>query len=306
MGYKTPILFINYNRPHLTRQSFAIIRKLQPQELFIACDGPHPNKAADVEKTEEVRAIVKEVDWKCSVNYKFSDSNKGCKIGVSSAIDWFFDQVEEGIILEDDIIPSPSFFEFAQAMLEMYRNEEKVMHVSGNNFLEQPLPNNESFYFSGVPHVWGWATWRRAWQMYSIEMKFYTRDMEFSHIKSPEMTEYFHRHFSLCADNKIDTWDYQWGFTLWLNAGLSITPAVNLIQNIGFDTDATHTKSGSERLKSMSGGLLSTPYQGPSQLALDHHLDCRMFFNHFVIKPKQQNITIRILQKIKAKLKSIQ
>ena len=301
MGYTIPVLFLNYNRPNLTRQSFAVIQKLQPRQLFIACDGYRQDIPGDKEKTEEVRAIVQQVNWECEVHYNFSNTNKGCKYGVSSAITWFFEHVEAGVILEDDIIPSPGFFEFAKAMLREYKMEDRVMHISGNSFLNLlPPPNNTSFYFSSIPHVWGWATWRRAWNKYSTDMSSYDKSEDFPHIRSEELKIYYRRCFDKCKTNEIDTWDYQWGYTLWKHEGLSITPKVNLIKNIGFGQDATHTKSGSDRLKNITAGALAKPYTAPRKLEIDQDMDERLLAVHFLEGAAKNRLTNRVSRKLKS------
>lgn len=242
---KTPVLLLIFNRPELTFTVFQEIRTAKPEKLFIAADGPREGKEGEPEKCEQTRSIVKQIDWNCEVKTLFRDKNLGCRNAVSSAITWFFNNVEEGIILEDDCLPDPSFFKFCQALLEKYRKCEQVMHIGGNNFQNGRKRGEDSYYFSNFAHIWGWATWRRAWKNYNVEM---IGLEEFIQQKSLEkkLRNKFHSNFYLkkLADtksNRIQTWDYQWSFTIWKNNGISIIPNANLVSNIGFGNNSTHT-----------------------------------------------------------------
>lgn len=247
--FRTPILLLIFNRPDTTRLVFEQIKKIKPSKLFIAADGPREDRLDEKEKCEETRKIVKQIDWPCEVHERFSDTNLGCKIGVSSAINWFFENVEEGIILEDDCLPNPSFFSFCQELLSKYRNAEKVKMISGDNFHFGKKLCGESYYFSNIPNIWGWATWKRAWQEYDLSMKTYPdfkRNNDISRVfKDKKKQKYWLKLFDSLYNSKINTWDGQWVYTIYKNNGLSITPSVNLISNIGFEANATHTKIGS-------------------------------------------------------------
>jgi len=167
----TPILFLIFNRPDTTQKVFNAIRKAKPKQFFIAADGSPPDREGEIEKCQKSRKIATSVDWDCEVKTLFRDKNLGCKIAISSAIDWFFENVEEGIILEDDCLPHQSFFWFCQELLEYYRNDTRIMHISGDNFQFGRKRGEGSYYFSKYSHVWGWATWRRAWKCFDINMK---------------------------------------------------------------------------------------------------------------------------------------
>ncbi|MFH1427813.1 MAG: nucleotide-diphospho-sugar transferase, partial [Patescibacteria group bacterium] len=170
MSFNTPILFLIFNRPETTQRVFDKIKIIKPRHLFVAADGPREGKN-ESEKCQAVRDIIKQIDWDCKVNTLFRDKNLGCKLAVSSAIDWFFDNVEEGIILEDDCLPDPSFFKFCQELLVKYREDSNVMCISGDNFNPNLYNGSDSYFFSKVASIWGWASWRRAWKYYDIEMK---------------------------------------------------------------------------------------------------------------------------------------
>jgi hypothetical protein len=167
----TPVLFLIFNRPNTTEQVFEAIAKAKPRCLFVAADGPRTDKEGEAEKCQAVRDIIKRVDWDCEVKTLFREQNLGCKEAVSSAITWFFEQVEEGIILEDDCLPSDSFFSFCAELLEKYRDDKRIMMISGDNFQDGIQRGDASYYFSSVPWIWGWATWRRAWRLYDREMQ---------------------------------------------------------------------------------------------------------------------------------------
>lgn len=245
MSFKTPILFIVFNRPHTTQRVFDEIRNVQPVALFIAADGPREGNFEDINKCRSVREVASQIDWPCKVTTLYRDANLGCKVAVSGAIDWFFEQVEEGIILEDDVLPNRSFFHFCETMLDRYRHDAGVMHIGGFNILGKWKAARQSYHFNYFGTIWGWATWRRCWSFYDVDIKQWA-DPE---IQNMVLMKYFpisvrkerkDLYDSLLA-GKIDTWDYQWALTRYINGGLSIIPSVNLVVNIGFDRDATHT-----------------------------------------------------------------
>ena len=244
--YETPILFIIFNRFETTKQVFDEIRKVKPKFLFIAGDGPRPDKEGDDKNCAEARGIVKLVDWDCEVKTLFQQNNLGCGVGPVTAINWFFEQVEEGIVLEDDCLPAPDFFVFCQAMLKKYRHDEQIFHVSGNNFQLGRKRGDASYYFSKYTGTWGWATWRRAWKAYRFNIENLASFLEQKKldqvIQSKGERAYWTRIFGLIELGKRqDIWDYQWTFTVWDQGGLTIFPNVNLVKNIGFQENATHT-----------------------------------------------------------------
>jgi FkbM family methyltransferase len=195
---------------------------------------------------KETREIIRRgIDWKCKAKYMLPDENLGCRLAVSSAVSWFFQEVEEGIILEDDCVPNESFFEFCGELLGRYRKDREIMHIGGSNHLKRTW-GEADYYFSIYNQIWGWATWRRAWQCYDVDMKSF-QDFTESRLPSAvrcdeRATAYWMRMFRTAYDKRIDTWDYQWTYAIWRNSGLSITPRRNLVSNIGFGEDATHTR----------------------------------------------------------------
>jgi len=247
---ETPILFVIFNRPDTTEKVFNEIKKIKPKKLFVSADGPRENKPGEKEKCLAAREIIDRVDWECEVYKKYSDANLGCKIGISSGIDWFFKNVEQGIILEDDCLPAQSFFKFCEELLEKYKNNEKIMMISGDNFQNGRQRGDGSYYFSKFSHIWGWATWRRAWKYYDVSMTDYPKFKQEEKINAIWNKKYIRKYwtniFDQVYENKIDTWDYQWAFSIWKMDGLCVIPNYNLISNIGFRDDATHTKSASK------------------------------------------------------------
>jgi len=244
-NFNIPILFMVFNRLDTTKQVFEMIRKTAPQKLYIASDGHRINRENEKEKVEAVREFVlKSIDWNCEVKTLFREQNLGCGKAVSGAITWFFENEEMGIILEDDCLPSLSFFSYCKELLEYYKNDTRVYHIAGNN----PLTYTKtpySYYFARIQHCWGWASWRRAWSHYSFDIKnlndftekktinkIFTRDID---------RNYWIKIFKKMENHDIDTWDYQWTYNIFYNNGICINPAKNLITNIGFGADATHT-----------------------------------------------------------------
>jgi hypothetical protein len=243
--FSTPILFLVFNRPETTAVVFEEIKRIKPKYLFVACDGPREGVSGESETVESVKKLITEnINWECEVKTLFRDKNLGCKIAVSSALDWFFGQVEEGIILEDDCLPDQSFFYYCQALLEKFRYDDRVMHIGGNNFQDGIKRGNDSYYFSIFNHIWGWATWRRAWKYYDLTMRDYPEFEKqkkiFTIFNKLGEQIYWQKIFKNMFAGKINTWDYAWFFSCLLHGGLSCTPNVNLVSNIGLNNSATH------------------------------------------------------------------
>lgn len=277
-----PILFMIFNRPDTTKGVFEAIRKAKPPKLFVAADGPRPNKPGEWEKCQKVREIATAVDWDCEVKTLFRDTNLGCKVGVSRAIDWFFQHVEEGIILEDDCLPTQSFFWFCQELLEKYRYDERVMMISGDNFQFGRKRTDYSYYFSRFTHIWGWASWRRAWKHFDVNMKLWPEIRDGGWLNDwlgdKKSVEYWTQIFEKVYKGKIDTWDYQWTFSCWVQNGLSVLPNVNLVSNIGLGIESTHTHKHSP-LANMPVLPMGFPLKHPPFLLCDSKADSIVFKN---------------------------
>ena len=260
---KTAVLFIVFNRLDTTKQVFNAIQKAKPPKLYIAADGARNNKEGESEKVNAVRDfILKNIDWKCEIKTLFREKNLGCKYAVSSAITWFFDNEEKGIILEDDCLPSQSFFWFCEELLELYNNDMRVWHIGGNNFQNGIKRGDADYYFSKYNHVWGWASWANRYKLYDVELN-NVKDSGFikSTFSNKLAIEYWNYIYKKVKAKKIDTWDYQWTFTIWLNNGLAILPNLNMITNIGFGDDATHTKNDEKVMENFELTITSHPFQ---------------------------------------------
>jgi len=243
------ILFLIFNRPNMTAKVFERIQLAMPSRLYVASDGPRSVREGELERVIEARAIATGVDWPCEVETFFRDENLGCKRAVSEALDWFFGEEEEGIILEDDCVPDPSFFQFCEEMLERYREEENVATISGNNFVSRGPKDANRYFFSKYFHCWGWATWRRGWQLYRGNLEGWPRWHASKEFRKclPDREEQAHwsRIFHRVHAGEIGSWAYPFQGSLWMAGKISIQPGVNLVENIGFGEDATHTRGSS-------------------------------------------------------------
>jgi len=299
----TPVLFLVFNRPETTKQVFEAIRKAKPPKLFVAADGPRPDKPGEEEKCEQVRKIIERgIDWDCEVYKLYRDKNLGCKIAVSSAITWFFENVEMGIILEDDCLPSLSFFWFCEELLERYRDDLRIWHISGNNFhFGWKRDSDYSYYFGGIyGSIWGWATWRNRWKHYSVDMKNYDEVKTKGYLENcydgSNAVKSRINDFE-CARYGLDTWDFQWVYTRWINNGLTIIPIVNLVKNIGFSEDATHTAmSKSDKRVNMDIFDIKLPLNHPPFVIRDS-ISENKFYNDFM-KPSFLSKCKRIIKKL--------
>lgn len=250
---KTAVLFLVFNRLDTTKQVFEEIKKAKPPRLYIASDGARAAKEGELSRVKAVREyITNNINWKCEVKTLFREQNLGCKYAVSSAITWFFENEEQGIILEDDCLPSQSFFRFCEELLNRYKNDMRVWQISGDNFQNGIIRGDGSYYFSKYNHIWGWATWTNRWKKYDVEMNHIANDSFIRNIFSEkEAIECWGNIFRKMKNKEIDTWDYQWTFTTWINNGLTVLPQKNMISNIGFGADATHTVLHDSKLSNM-------------------------------------------------------
>jgi hypothetical protein len=242
---KVPVAYIVFNRPRHTRETFAAIREQRPAKLFIIADGPRPNYPTDADRCREVRQIVENIDWPCEVFRNYSDINLGCKKRVISGLDWVFEIVERAIIIEDDVLPHQDFYKYCEELLEYYKDEDRVMTITGDNFQNGCRRGTAAYYFSKYNHIWGWATWRRAWQKNDPSLSFWPEWKNSkswrTHARCRKERNYWSKIFDQMYRNEIDTWDYPWTASVWYHGGLTATPNVNLVSNIGFGPDGTHT-----------------------------------------------------------------
>lgn len=241
-----PVLLIVYNRPVTTARVVEAIYRAKPSRVYIAADGPRFRRENDLQLSREVRRIVTSIDWPCAVHFLFHDKNLGCRLSVRTAIDWFFAQEERGIILEDDTLPHPDFFRFCSVLLHRYENEEKVMAICGGSYFGSTPYDNRTYVFSNVFDPWGWATWARAWKHYTdrlddLEIEGSRGFLKGKGPKNLNYTDYWMRCFRAARDGQVDSWAYRWTYSIFKRGGLVIYPMRNLVANIGFGPDATHT-----------------------------------------------------------------
>ena len=297
----SPVAYIVFNRPRHTNETFAAIREQRPSTLFIIADGPREGNPEDVERCREVREIVEKIDWPCKVYRNYSETNLGCKRRFSTGLDWVFTQVAHAIILEDDCVASADFFSFCETLLKHYENNEAVWAVTGNSYQPQHRRGDGSYYFSKYPDCWGWATWQRAWQHYQEDLPFLE---EWN--GSPRWRECFPVHaeqrfwdrvFRLCQQGKIDTWDFPWVACVLYGGGLVATPNANLVRNIGFDAEGTHTKG-----QDAEGVYEITPFGSmvhPSGIMADVEAD-EYYFQRFFAD--QSSLWQRLLRRLKREI----
>ena len=284
---KTPVLFLVFNRPETTKKVFDAIRQARPKRLYVVADGPRKNNLGDAERCAEVRRIVCSVDWDCEFRTQFRDENFGCGKGLTEGINWFFRNETEGIILEDDCLPSETFFRFSSELLEYYRNDTRVMSVAGNNFERFYTREREySYTFSNHTYIWGWATWRRAWELNDYQMKLYGEIKQKKYLRGHYNSIYERDLFEYVFEqvwkdgekvNKRNVWDYQWQFACKIHSGLTVVPNRNLIVNIGFGAGGTNTTN----MKASDFNLLleeiSFPLHHPDFVMVNREREDRTF-----------------------------
>lgn len=243
----TAVLFLVFNRLDTTKQVFEAIRQAKPPRLYIAADGARATKEDEAEKVQAVRDyVIENIDWDCEVKTLFREKNLGCKYAVSGAITWFFENEQQGIILEDDCLPSQSFFWYCEELLTKYKNDNSVYLISGDARGPESFGMREDYGFCKYPLIWGWASWARAWKDYDPEMSDWPTQREIlpSEISNYKPTVRFWKNiFEKMHNKEINTWDYQFSYLLLKNKGKCIVPKLNLITNVGFGVDATHTFS---------------------------------------------------------------
>lgn len=281
---QTAVLFIVFNRPDTTRQVFEKIRLAKPPRLYVAGDGPRKDHEGEKEKVKNVREIVNRIDWPCEVKTLFREKNLGCKKGVSSAISWFFDHEAQGIILEDDCVPHLDFFTFCEDLLIRYATNKRISAITGNNFQNGKLRGDASYYFSKYNHCWGWASWKRSWEDYQGDIKFWPKWKKsedwLSFMPNKLERRYWENIFENVYLTKIESWAYPWTASVWHNKGLTITPNVNLVSNIGFGESATHTKFKKDKnfqLPVNNLGILTHPRKLEKNISADEWT----FFHHY-------------------------
>lgn len=273
----TAVVLIVFNRPKRTELILERIRQAKPPKLLVIADGPRPDRPNEAEQCEAARAIIDRIDWDCTVLKNYSDVNLGCKRRIASGLDWVFEQVEEAIILEDDCIPDLSFFPFCEALLERYRNDTRVMMISGNNFQFERSRPVYDYYFSRYTLIWGWATWRRAWQKFDFHMKYWQHLRDSRWLKDVLddscSVQYWTELFDAVEQGELDYWDVVWTYSCWIQNGLSIVPNSNLVSNTGFDPTATNTIDVDSPFANMPTTPIHLPLRHPPFMIRDAEAD---------------------------------
>lgn len=297
---KTAVALIIFNRPEVTRRVFSEIAKAKPQKLLVIADGPREDHPTDAERCAAARAVVEDVDWACELLLNFSEVNLGCKVRPATGISWVFEQVEQAIIFEDDCLPHPSFFPYCEELLERYRDDERVMTISGNNFQFGRQRTRYSYYFSRYTHTWGWATWRRAWRHFDGEIRLWPELRETSWLLDilgdRAAAEHWRRQFDAVA-HMNSVWDYQWAFACWAQNGLTAIPNRNLVSNIGWGEDATHTKAAEDRLARLPADEMLFPLEHPPYVVRHREADR---FTEQLFSWEQPGLGQRLRQKLSA------
>lgn len=297
---KTPVVFIIFNRPETTEKVFERIREAKPPKLLVVADGPRKNVPGEAEKCEAARTIIKRADWDCEVLKDYSDVNLGCGRRLASGITWAFEQVEEAIILEDDCLPHSMFFRFCEELLNRYRNDERIMSITGQNVQKGHKRTEYSYYFSRYSHCWGWASWRCAWKYYDFKMKLWPEIQGGNFLRNifqdPKALKNWERVFQNVYEGQIDTWDYQWTFACWIQNGLAIIPEVNLVSNIGFGEESTHTREKSD-FSNVSTHAIAFPLVHPPFVM--RHFAADSFTQNTLYNYLDSSVSNRMKNKIK-------
>lgn len=275
---ESAVLFLVFNRPDTTERVFREIRRARPPRLYVAADGPRADRTDEASRCDEVREIATAVDWPCEVHTLFREENLGCKVAVSEGIDWFFENEERGIILEDDTLPDPTFFPYADELLDRYQDDRRIMSIGGTNIQGEGLPTEYSYCHSRFNLMWGWATWRRAWSLYDRSIGSWPRIRNTGWLDMIGSGSYlFRRRWTRILDRvhagTLDTWDYQWIYTCWRENGLSVIPEANLIENIGFGDAATHTMAMDHVGAALRRERIAFPLEHPPGIELTPEVD---------------------------------
>lgn len=287
---KTPVVFIIFNRPSQTKRVFETIRAARPETLLVIADGPR--REEEKEKCDETRAVIDTVDWPCTIIKRYSDTNRGARKTLAHGLIWAFSHVERAIVLEADCLPHASFYPFCEELLERYKDDERVMHIGGNFFQQRnrKFHCNNSYYFSILPHIWGFATWARAWKHYDPDMKQWPAVRESGFLRSrltdPAVYEYWETTWNKYFNHQIDSWDGQWTFACLMRDGLSINPSVNLVSNIGFGPDALHTTDVNSIFADIPVHEMKFPLTHPTTFAPDEISDRFTWRQNFGINRK--------------------
>ncbi|UIK08727.1 hypothetical protein [Neorhizobium galegae] len=294
-----PVVFIIFNRPDLTEIVFKEIARARPGKLFIIADGPRADRANEAERCAQTRQVVEKVDWDCEVFRNYSDTNMSSRDRISSGLDWVFAHTDRAIIIEDDCLPDPSFFPFCTELLEKYQHDERIGSINGSNFTHDRVVIDNSYFFSRYPLIWGWATWRRVWQNYDLSISRWGTLRETDWLRSvayPEEFGHWTKAFNRVFEGGLDAWDYQFTFSQWLQRQVSIQPKSNLISNLGFRPDATHTVDASP-VAGLPLDAMNFPLRHPADRAINFSAD-EIYLREHCFRRKKEKGLKRLVRKI--------
>lgn len=266
MHEELPVLLVIFNRPEKTKILIEALRQIRPKYLFVTADGPRLDFPEDNEKCHQAREIINAIDWECELKTRFLDNNLGCGRAVSSGISWFFEHVDQGIILEDDCIPHPHFFPFCEELLKRYADDKRIMRISG--FSPYPARTYQyDYHFSHRFFCSGWATWRRAWKHFSYDLDSIDETVFLEVLRHYYPFSFTRRtwirNFQLVKAGILTTWAFRWDVACFFQNGLGIVPEKNFITNIGFDEEGTHTKCDNSIFANLSGHPITFPLRHP-------------------------------------------
>lgn len=294
---KTPIVLICFNRPNLTRKTFNQIKKNKPSKLFLIMDGPRYKNSQDIQNIKKVRKIIEEIDWKCKVYKNFSNDNLGLKKRIVTGLNWVFKKVDKAIILEDDCYPGDDFFNFCEIMLKFYEDNKKISIITGNNFQNKAV-NLNSYYYSKYSHIWGWATWRRTWNLFNDndqKIEIFLKSSKFKKIcKIPEEQNYWKDMHSQIKKGILKSWAYYFLLNIWESNSLTVTPNLNLIKNIGIDSKSRSNPNDPGLKIDLTKTVLKFPLTHPKTIKVNEKADNLVFYSIY-----KKNIQTRLKNKIK-------
>jgi hypothetical protein len=279
MALQTPVALIIFNRPDKTARVLEALAAVAPTRLLVVADGPRPGRVDDIEKCAATRALIDQITWDCEVLSHYSDENLGCGWGPASGISWVFEQVEEAILLEDDCVPDPTFFRYSEELLERYREDERVMLIAGTCFRPLEHITRYSYTFTRYTQTWGWATWRRAWRHFDFKVEMWPTLRNTAWLTDTlgdrRAAEYMGALFdeAYAGAGPVDFWDYQWTFACWAQSGLTIVPETNLVSNIGWGPDATHTLVVGEERDRQATHAMEFPLRHPPYVVRNREAD---------------------------------
>jgi hypothetical protein len=286
-GFQTPVAVFTFNRPELTERLLRIVAQVQPRRILAVADGPRPHVASDAERCAAVRRLFENLDWECQVECNFAERNMGSFLRNSSGLNWVFDQVEEAIIVEDDCMPDPSFFQFCEELLKRYRDDQRVGLISGNNFLKSGRRRHAASYlFSGYATTWGWASWRRMWRQVDLDMPYWIEFRDSGRLRQSLFSDgedlYWRSIYDSIRDRRMkNAWDYQLMLTCRRFSLLTVVPTVNLVSHVGYGSDATHCNDDRGLEANLATYPILFPLVHPEKVEMSPRVDYQIYRRRF-------------------------